>query len=278
VTRWGLSPRESCMAKTTIKDIIKAKQEGRKITVLTAADYLTASLIDEAGVDIILVGDSLGMTTLGYETTLPVTMEEMLHHTKAVVRGVKNSLVVGDMPFMSFQLSEDEAVENACLFLKEAGAEAVKLEGATDSILSLVKRLTSIGVPVMGHLGLTPQSIHQFGGYDVQAADDKAAKVLLQQAKALEDAGAFSIVLEKIPAAIGGKVSQSLQIPTISIGGGPLCDGQVLVTADMLGLFSKFKPKFAKRYAEIGDAMKKAFTEFKDEVEEGKFPTEEHSY
>jgi len=266
------------MAKTTIKDIIKAKQEGRKISVLTAADYLTASLIDEAGIDIILVGDSLGMTTLGYETTLPVTMEEMLHHTKAVVRGVKNSLVVGDMPFMSYQLSEDEAVENACLFLKEAGAEAIKLEGAADNIIRLVKRLTSIGIPVMGHLGLTPQSIHQFGGYDVQASNQEAAKILVDEAKQLQGAGAFSIVLEKIPAEIGGKVSESLDIPTIGIGAGPLCDGQVLVTADLLGLFSKFKPKFAKRYVELGEEMKKAFSEFRQEVQEGKFPTEEHSY
>lgn len=266
------------MAKVTIKDIIKAKQEGRKVTMLTAFDFLTASLIDEAGIDIILVGDSLGMVGLGYKTTLPVTMEEMLTFTKAVVRGAKNSLIVGDMPFMSYQLSEDEAVKNACLFLKEAGAEAVKIEGGTENIIKLVTRLTSIGVPVMGHLGLTPQSIHQLGGYDVQAATDEASNVLLKEAQAIEAAGAFSLVLEKIPAQIGEKVSRNLSIPTISCGAGPGCDGQVLVTSDMLGLFSKFKPKFVKRYVELGDEMKKVFIKFAKEVQEGKFPGKEHSY
>ncbi len=264
--------------KITIKDIIQAKKDGRKITVLTAFDYLTAQLIDEAGIDITLVGDSLSMVALGYETTLPVNMDEMLHHTKAVKRGTKNTLLVADMPFMSYQLSEDEAVLNACLFLKEAGAEAVKLEGASEQIVQLISRLTSIGVPVMAHLGLTPQSIHQFGGYGIQAGTTEAAKVLLKEAKAIEEAGAFSVVLEKVPAQVAKKVSESLNIPTISCGAGPHCDGQVLVTSDMLGIFTKFKPKFAKRYATLAEDMKKAFTDYKKEVQEGKFPDKEHSY
>ncbi|TET54420.1 MAG: 3-methyl-2-oxobutanoate hydroxymethyltransferase [Actinobacteria bacterium] len=261
----------------TIKDILQAKREGKKITMLTAFDYLTASLIDEADIDIILVGDSLAMVGLGYKTTLPVTMQEMLHHTKAVVRGTKNALVVGDMPFMSYQVNEDEAVKNAGLFLKEAGAAAVKLEGAGSSV-KLTKRLTSIGIPVMGHLGLTPQSINQLGGYDVQAANEEMAKALMENAKALEDAGAFSLVLEKIPADLGKKVSKMLSIPTIGIGAGADCDGQVLVTQDLLGLFTKFKPKFVKRYGELGKLMKEAFSKYRQEVEKGKFPDKEHSY
>ena len=266
------------MDKITIKDILKAKQDGRKLSMLTAHDFLTAQLIDEAAIDIILVGDSLGMVALGYETTVPVTMEEMLHHTKAVRRGVNNAFLIADMPFMSYQLSEDEAVENAGFFMKEAGAEAVKLEGGGQDIIKLVKRLTSIGIPVMGHLGLTPQSINQLGGYDVQAASKEAAELLLNEAKALESAGAFSIVLEKVPADLAKKVSNKIAIPIIGIGAGTGCDGQVLVTADMLGLFSKFKPKFVKQYAALADDMKKAFTDFRQEVEEGKFPGEEHSY
>ena len=266
------------MSKVTIKDILDAKKEGRKLTMLTAFDYLTASQIDAAGIDMILVGDSLGMVGLGYENTLPVTMEEMLHHTKAVKRGVKNALIIGDMPFMSYQLSEDEALDNASLFLKEAGAEAVKMEGASERIVELVERLTSIGIPVTGHLGLTPQSIHQLGGYDVQADTAEAAKTLMKEAKAIQKAGAFSLVLEKVPADIGKKVSEALKIPTISCGGGPGCDGQVLVTSDMLGLFTEFKPKFVKRYAKLSEEMKKAFESFRQEVEEGKFPGKEHSY
>lgn len=266
------------MSKITVKDIIKAKSEGRKITVLTAFDFITASLIDEAEIDIILVGDSLGMVGLGYETTIPVTMEEMLHHAKAVTRGTRRSLVVGDMPFMSYQLSEDEAVKNASLFLKEAGAEAVKVEGGTESVVKLVKRLTSIGIPVMGHLGLTPQSIYQFGGYDVQASGQEEAKRLIREARALEEAGAFSLVLEKIPAELAKQVSETLNIATIGIGAGVHCDGQVLVTSDMLGLFSKFKPKFVKRFAHLDEEMKKAFSQFSKEVQEGKFPGKEHSY
>ncbi len=266
------------MSKITIKNIMDAKKEGRKLTMLTAFDYLTASIIDEAGIDMVLVGDSLGMVGLGYENTLPVSMEEMLHHTKAVKRGVSKALIIGDMPFMSYQLSEDEAVDNASLFLKEAGAEAVKLEGATEDIKNLVKRLTSIGIPVMGHLGLTPQSIHQFGGYEVQANTDEAADNLLKDAKALGKAGVFSLVLEKVPADIGKKVSKALNIPTISCGAGVGCDGQVLVTSDMLGLFTEFKPKFVKRYANLSKEMKKAFEDFRKEVEEGMFPGKEHSY
>lgn len=266
------------MSKITVKNILEAKKDGRKISMLTAYDYLTALLIDECEIDIILVGDSLGMVALGYESTVPVTMKEMLHHAKAVSRGVNNSLIVADMPFMSYQLSENKAVKNACLFLKETKAQAVKVEGATEGIVGLVKRLTSIGVPVMGHVGLTPQSINQFGAYDVQAQSSEAAQLLFDQCIELEKAGAFSIVLEKIPASLGEKISKKLSVPTISCGAGPSCDGQVLVTADMLGLFTKFKPKFAKRFANLAEEMKKAFKEYKKEVEEGKFPSEENSY
>lgn len=266
------------MSKITVKDIIKAKQEGRKVTMLTAFDFMTASLIDEVGIDIILVGDSLGMVGLGYETTLPVTMDEMIHHTKTVVRGVKTAMVVGDMPFMSYQASEEEALRNAGRFLKEAGAHGVKLEGGSADIIAKVGKMTDAGIPVMGHLGLTPQSVHQFGGYEVQAKEKKEAKRLISEALVLEEAGIFSLVLEKVPASLALEVSKSLKIPTIGIGAGPSCDGQVLVTADMLGLFSKFKPKFVKQYADLGKAMTKAFTEFKKEVQEGTFPGKEHSY
>lgn len=266
------------MNKTTTKNIIQAKQEGRKLTMLTAYDYLTAQLVDEAGIDMILVGDSLGMVALGYETTLPVTMQEMLAAIKAVKRATKNALLIGDMPFLSYQLSEDDAVKNAGLFMKEGGAEAVKLEGGSEPIIKLIKRLTATGIPVMGHLGLTPQSIHNFGGYDLQASTEKAAKQLINEAKEVQAAGAFSLVLEKVPAQVAKKVTENLDIPTISCGAGVYCDGQVLVTADMLGLFSKFKPKFVKHYASIAEDMKKAFENFRQEVLDGKFPGKEHSY
>jgi len=244
---------------------------------LTAYDYSTARIVDEAGIQLILVGDSLAMTMLGYETTLPVTMKEMLHHTSAVVRGVSNALVVADMPFMSYQVSVEQAVRNAGLFIKKAGAGAVKIEGGVFRV-PVVRAMVENGIPVLGHIGLTPQSIHAMGGYKVQGKKTEDAKQLLNDAKELEKAGVFAIVLECVPATLGAEITHSVGVPTIGIGAGKHCDGQILVIHDMLGLYSGLSPKFVKRYADLGAEMRKAFEAYKREVENGNFPTEEHSY
>jgi 3-methyl-2-oxobutanoate hydroxymethyltransferase len=263
--------------KITLNTLKEMKQKGEKITMLTAYDALMASQIDESGIDMILVGDSVANVLLGYDNTIPATMEQMLHHSRAVTRTVKRALVVGDMPFMSYQVSEREATRNAGRFLKEARVEAVKLEGGSE-VLNIVKKITAAGIPVMGHLGLTPQSVHQFGSYGVRGDGGSEAQKITEDAKRLEEAGAFSIVLEKIPAVLAEKITKSLQIPTIGIGAGVDCDGQVLVTHDMLGMFEKFKPKFSKRYAELATESKIAYKEYIKEVKEKKFPAEEHSY
>lgn len=261
--------------KITTTTLAEMKARGEKICMLTAYDYPSARLLDEAGVEIILVGDSVGNVLLGYSSTLPVTMEEMLHHTRAVARGAKRALVVGDMPFLSYQPSDSEGVLNAGRFIK-AGAEAVKVEGGA-SVAGRVKAMLDAGIPVMGHLGLTPQWIHQFGGYRVRAKTAEAAKSLLREAKELERLGVFSLVLEGIPWQVAKLVTENLKIPTIGIGAGPYCDGQVLVLHDMLGLSDRV-PKFVKRYANLGEEMRRAVSEFLREVKEGKFPTREFSY
>jgi len=253
------------------------KKTGEKITMLTAYDALMASQIEESGVDIILVGDSVANVLLGYENTIPVTMDEMLHHCRAVTRAVKRAFVVGDMPFMSYQVSTSEAVRNAGRFLKEAGAEAVKLEGGSE-VFDIIRKISDAGIPVMGHLGLTPQSIHKFGGYGLRGGSGKEAEKIMDAARVLEKAGAFSIVLEKIPAELASRITKTLKIPTIGIGAGVECDGQVLVSQDMLGQFEKFKPKFSKRYAELAVITKKAYKQYIKEVKEKKFPAKEHSY
>lgn len=256
---------------------IKATKGKQKLACLTAYDYSTALIIDKVGIELILVGDSLGMTVLGYSTTLPVTMEQMLHHTSAVVRGVKNALVVADMPFLSYQSSIETALFNAGRFIKEAGAGAVKIEGGSFRA-SLIQTLVQNGIPVLGHIGLTPQSVCEFGGYKVQGRDAVSARNLLEDAMLLEQSGVFAIVLECIPSALAGEITKSVKVPTIGIGAGAECDGQILVVHDMLGLYSDITPKFVKRYANLGDEMKKAFETYKDEVKTGKFPTDIHSY
>lgn len=259
----------------TINDLRSLKAEGRRFAMLTAYDYPTARILDEAGIPVLLVGDSLANVVLGHATTLPVTMEEMLHHTRAVARGAANALVVGDLPFLSYQASDDEAIRNAGRFLKEGGAHAVKLEGGHPE---LIERMVSAGIPVMGHLGLTPQSVHAMGGYRVQARTEEAAERLLADALQLEKAGVFSLVLEGVPSAVAERVTESLAIPTIGIGAGPHCDGQVLVLHDLLGLSFGKPAKFVKRYADLGDAISRAVTEFREEVEGGAYPGPEHSY
>jgi len=245
--------------------------------MLTAYDALMADLVDRSGIDIILVGDSAGMVMGGYENTLSVTMEEMLFYTKSVRRGVNRALLVADMPFMSYQAGTNEAVKNAGRFLQEAGAEAVKLEGGKP-VLDIIIRMVQFGIPVMGHLGLTPQSIHQLGGYGVQGKEEALANRLKEEALLLQDAGVFSLVLEKVPAALASEITQSLHIPTIGIGAGQACDGQVLVTHDMLGLYDKFKPKFVRRYAELGKNMMDALVHYIDDVKNHSFPDENESY
>jgi len=263
--------------KLTISNLAEMKKKGEKITMLTAYDCLMASQLDDCGIDLILVGDSVGNVLLGYENTIPVTMDEMIHHCRAVTRGVEKAMVIGDMPFMSYQVSEEEAVRNAGRFLKEAGAEAVKLEGGKE-VSKTIKTIVGSGIPVMGHLGLTPQSVYKFGGYGVRGKDEEQASKMLEDARELEEAGVFSIVLEKIPAKLAKKITHEVNIPTIGIGAGVDCDGQVLVTHDMLGLFEKFKPKFSKRYAEVGKEMKECYRKYIEEVKNKVFPTEEHSY
>lgn len=263
--------------KKTVNTLKKMKRDGERITVLTAYDFPTAKLIDEAGIDVILVGDSLGMVVLGYDSTLPVTMEDMLHHVRAVTRGTINALVVADMPFMSYQISKEEALRNAARLLQEGGASAVKLEGGKD-IADTIKAIVRAGIPVMGHIGLTPQSVNQMGGFRVQGKDVSSAKGIIDDAKALEEAGAFAITLECIPSSLAKMVSQQVNIPTIGIGAGVGCDGQVLVTHDLLGLYSEFVPKFVKKYADLGGQIKEALINYKQEVKSGAFPSLEYSY
>ncbi|RHW63220.1 3-methyl-2-oxobutanoate hydroxymethyltransferase [Clostridium botulinum] len=261
----------------TVSTFQELKNKGEKITMLTAYDYSMAKLIDSSGINGILVGDSLGMVCLGYENTLSVTMEDMLHHTKAVVRGTSNALVVGDMPFMSYQTSIYDAVYNAGRFIKEAGAHAVKLEGGA-TVAEEIKAIVKAQIPVMGHIGLTPQSVNMFGGFKVQGKNEKVAKKLIEDAKILEEAGAFSIVLECIPEKLSKIISESISIPTIGIGAGKYCDGQILVYQDMLSMFSDFKPKFVKSFGNIGESIKDGVSQYIKEVKEAKFPEEKHAF
>ncbi|MCD8159135.1 MAG: 3-methyl-2-oxobutanoate hydroxymethyltransferase [Clostridiales bacterium] len=263
--------------KITTDYFRKAKEKGEKITMLTAYDYTTASLIDEAGIESILVGDSLGNTILGYDSTIPVTMEDMIHHTKAVTRGAKNALVIADMPFMSYHVSVEQSCINAGRLIKEGGAAAVKLEGGKE-FAETIKAIVRCQIPVCGHIGLTPQSINAFGGFKVQGKTAEAVKKLLEDAKALEEAGVFAAVVEGVPAKVGKMISESVSYPVIGIGAGKDCDGQVLVYQDMLGMYPDFKPKFVKHFALVGDVMKKAFKDYSDEVKNGTFPAEEHTY
>ncbi len=268
----GQAPRK----KITTATFRQKKERGEPITMLTAYDYPTALAQDQAGIDSILVGDSLGMVVLGYENTLPVTMEDMLRHASAVSRGAKHALLIGDMPFMSYQVSTAEAVRNAGRFLQEAGMEAVKLEGGRER-LETVRAIAQAGIPVMGHLGLTPQSINQFGGFRTQGKSATAARRLVEDALILEEAGCFSIVLESVPARLARLISQKLSIPTIGIGAGVGCDGQVLVGHDILGLFDRFTPRFVKKYADLHGEMQRAFSEYIADVQHRSFPAAEHS-
>ncbi|WKZ37145.1 MAG: 3-methyl-2-oxobutanoate hydroxymethyltransferase [Anaerolineales bacterium] len=271
-----VSTSTSQRKKVTTLTFRRKKERGEAITMLTAYDYPTAMAMDRAGIDSILVGDSLAMVVLGYENTLPVTMEEMLHHSRAVARGAKSALLVGDMPFMSYQVSIEEAVRNAGRFLQQGGMDAVKLEGGRERA-DAVRAIVGTGIPVMGHLGLTPQSVHQLGGFRAQGKTASAAKRLLEDAKILEEAGAFSLVLESVPARLAEAISKQISIPTIGIGAGLGCDGQVLVTHDLLGLFDRFTPKFVRQYANFHAGMNKAFTEYIDDVESKRFPAVEHT-
>jgi len=265
------------MPKITIHDLLKRKAEKKKITMLTAYDYPFARIVDEAGIDGIIVGDSLAMVMQGLENTLPVTMDEMVYHTKIVARAVNNAIVIGDMPFMSYQASIEDAVRNAGRFLKEAGASAVKIEGGAE-VAEHIRAMTKSDIPVMAHIGLTPQSIHRMGGYKIQGRTKEAAERLREEAHIAEDAGAFSLILEAIPAELAAQITEELTIPTIGIGAGPSCDGQVLVLHDVIGLFERFLPKFAKRYVNVKDEVLRAIKNYKEEVEKGVFPSDEHSF
>lgn len=265
------------MDQIRVTDFPAKKQRGEKLALLTAYDYPTAFYVDAAGVDAILVGDTLGMVVLGHQTTLPVTMEQMLDRTAAVARAAKRALVIADMPFLSYQVNDDEAVRNAGRFLKEAGAHAVKLEGG-HRIAALVRRLTEAGIPVMGHLGMTPQSVHQFGGFRLQGRGRVEAERLLADAGELEAAGAFAVVLELVPAELAGAITKALAIPTIGIGAGPACDGEVQVFHDILGLFEWLKPRHTKRYAELGKLIERAVAQYVAEVRAGEFPADANSF
>jgi 3-methyl-2-oxobutanoate hydroxymethyltransferase len=263
--------------KITVPHIVKMKQCGETITCLTAYDYSFARILDEAGVELLLVGDSLGCVVQGNHNTLAVTMDEMVYHTRLVVRGRKRALVIGDMPFLSYQVSKEQALANAGRFLQEGGAEAVKLEGGVH-IKETIADIVRAGIPVMGHIGLTPQSLHQFGGYKIQGKDSARREMLLRDALAVEEAGVFSVVLEGMPLDLAREITGRLTIPTIGIGAGSHCDGQVLVVHDMLGLFDDFRPKFVKQYADLKSVMTGAVKGFIRDVKERKFPTEEHSF
>jgi 3-methyl-2-oxobutanoate hydroxymethyltransferase len=270
-------PEPRSEPRVTTQTFRDKKARGEPITMLTAYDYGTASAVDRAGIDSILVGDSLGMVVLGYETTLPVTMEDMLHHCRAVARGARRALLIGDMPFMSYQASTAEALRNAGRFLKEAGMDAVKLEGGR-ARAEEVEAIVSAGIPVVGHLGLTPQSVHQLGGFRAQGRSADAALRLVEDALLLQQAGCFAIVLESIPSRLGGLISEKLDIPTIGIGAGPACDGQVLVSHDLLGMFDRFTPRFVKQYAQFHQLMDEAFSSFSEDVQQSRFPAEEHTF
>lgn len=263
--------------KNTAATFAAAKAKGEKLSMLTAYDYSTAKLEDESGINGILVGDSLGNVVLGYEDTVSVTMEDMIHHGAAVARGAKNALVVVDMPFMSYEATVEEAVRNAGRLMKEGRAGAVKLEGGV-RVAEQIRAIVKAGIPVMGHIGLTPQSINVFGGFKVQGKSEEAARALLADAKAVEEAGAFAVVIEAVPAALAQMITDAVSIPTIGIGAGAGCDGQILVYQDMLGMFSDFTPKFVKRYANVGEVMREAFANYAAEVASGAFPTVEHTY
>lgn len=263
--------------KITIPDLQRKKRDGKKITMLTAYDYPMARLVDEAGIDSILVGDSLGMVVMGLDSTVPVTMDEMIHHSKAVRRGTRYAFLIGDMPFGSYQVSKEEAIRNAGRFLKEAGCDAVKLEGGYESV-EVTESIVGAGIPVLGHIGLTPQTMSKLGGFKVQGRDADAARRLIDQALLLQKAGCFAIVLECVPDLVAKLVTEKLDIPTVSCGAGKHCDGQVLVTYDMVGLFDRFTPKFVKKYAKLSDSILAGFRNYKEEVESGAFPGEEHSF
>ena len=269
--------KEGRVNKINTSAIREMKRKGNRITMLTAYDFPTASVCDEVGIDIILVGDSLGMVVLGYESTVPVTMDHMLHHTKAVSRAVKRAMVIADLPFLSYQCSTEQAVFNAGRFLQESGAHGVKLEGGRE-VAETVSRICAAGIPVMAHIGLTPQSVNQLGGYKVQGKEEAAANRLMEDAVILEEAGAFSIVIESVPAKLAEDITKKLSIPTIGIGAGVHCDGQVLVIHDMLGMFERFTPKFVKRYAELNKIMRDAISLYAEEVRSGAFPDKDHSY
>ncbi|MBW2028808.1 MAG: 3-methyl-2-oxobutanoate hydroxymethyltransferase [Deltaproteobacteria bacterium] len=263
--------------KVTIAELQQKKASGQKITMMTAYDYPTGRLVDEAGIDTILVGDSLAMVVLGYDSTVPVTMEEMLHHCRAVSRGAKSSFIIGDMPFMSYHVSVEQAIENAGRFIKEAGCDSVKLEGGTE-VAHIVRAVVRAGIPVCAHIGLTPQTATMLSGFRVQGKDAESAKALIQSAKDLEDAGAFMIVMECIPDFLAAKITGELKIPTVGIGAGKECDGQVLVYHDLVGLFERFTPKFVKQYINLSPMIKEALVRYKEEVEKGAFPGPEHSF
>ncbi|MEN6347901.1 MAG: 3-methyl-2-oxobutanoate hydroxymethyltransferase [Syntrophomonas sp.] len=265
------------MARITVATLREKKLKKEKISMLTAYDYSLAAMVDEAGIDMALVGDSLGNVVLGYENTLAVTMDDMIHHCKAVVRGCKSTMVVGDMPFLSYHISIKEAVRNAGRFVQEAGCQAVKLEGGVERV-NTVKAIIDAQIPVMGHIGLTPQSVNQFGGFKVQGKDLESARKLINDAKALEEAGVFSMVLEGVPSVLAQKVTEEISVPTIGIGAGPYCDGQVLVINDMLGMFKGHIPKFVKKFANLEPLIMEAMKGYKQEVEEGTFPGPEHGY
>jgi 3-methyl-2-oxobutanoate hydroxymethyltransferase len=263
--------------KVTTKVIASMKKERTRIACLTAYDFLTARLLDQAGIDLLLVGDSLGMVFQGQETTLPVTLDEMIYHAKTVVRGVERAMVIVDMPFMSYQVNDEEGFRNAGRVMKETGAGGVKFEGG-ERIAQMVHMTARAGIPVMGHLGLTPQSIHQFGGYTPRGATADEAKQLMKDAKILEEAGAFSIVLEKIPSILAAKISKSVKIPTIGIGAGMHCDGQILVVSDMLGLYEDFHPRFVRHYAHLAETIRQSVGGYVKDVKEEKFPAQKESY
>lgn len=264
--------------RVTTRTLLRKKEQGERIVCLTAYDFLFARLLDECGVDIVLVGDSLGQVVCGFDSTIPVTLEAMIHHGAAVRRGVKRALVVVDMPFLSFQLSPEETLRNAGRVLRETGAEAVKLEGGGDTVLEHVRALVGAGIPVMGHVGLTPQSVHALGGYRVQGRDEENAARIEREAAALVDAGAFSVVLELIPSGVAARVTAALPVPTIGIGAGPDTDGQVLVLPDMLGLNEGFTPKFLRRFGSLGDEARTAVRAYADAVREGEYPDASHSF
>ena len=265
------------MAKITVRQLAEMKERGEKIPMITAYDYTTAVIADAAEIPVVLVGDSLGMVVMGHESTIPVTLEDIIHHTKMVARGNRNSLIVADLPFMTYQIDEGQALGNAARLLQEGGAHTVKLEGG-ENVASTVRRIVDCDIPVMGHIGVTPQSVNAFGGYRVRGRSVEQARQILKDALALEAAGAYAVVLELVPAPLSRVITERLSIPTIGIGAGPECDGQVQVLHDMLGLFTDFVPRHAKQYAQLGQTIKEAFSQYSTEVRDGSFPTENQSF